>query len=44
MKVDFDGQFFIVNQSNLLPINIVLTINNIVFQRRNIFFTFEFWG
>ena len=38
--VDF-GQVYVVNQSNFFSMNIVLTIKNIVFQNRNIFFTFK---
>ena len=43
INIDFDGQFYIVNQSNFMSINIVLTINKVLFQRSNIFFTFKFW-
>ena len=41
INMDFEGQFYIVNQSNFFSINMVLTMKNIVFQKRNIFFTFK---
>ena len=42
INADFDHECHIVHQSHFTFINIVLTITNVVFQKQNMHFTFQF--